>query len=79
MEHSVFVIAISVSIAYLLFKFVEYKYILKENKPLKVLFRDTLIVYLSVVMGNFVLTQLNPITSSISNVKPEIYTNDPGF
>ena len=51
--------------------------IVKENKPLKVLFRDTLIVYLSVLLGNFVLTQISP--NIDLDTTPEIFTNDPSF
>ena len=50
--------------------------ILKENKPLKVLFRDTLIVYLSVIIGDFVLGQISP---TISGSTTQIFTNNPEF
>ena len=46
-----------VAIMYVIFRFIEMRFILKENKPLKVLFRDTIIVYLSTVSGLFVLDQ----------------------
>ena len=32
-----------VAIMYVIFRFIEMRFILKENKPLKVLFRDTII------------------------------------
>ena len=54
-----FVIGLISSIMYLVFKFIEMRFILKENKPLKELFRDTLIVYLSVVSGLFISEQFN--------------------
>ena len=57
MSSSIFLTAIAVSIAYLVFRFIEMRLILKENKPVKILARDTLIVYLSVVLGNFVMSQ----------------------
>ena len=77
MSSSIFITAIGVSIIYVIFKFIEMRIIVKENKPLKVLFRDTLIVYLSVLLGNFVLTQISP--NIDLNTTPEIFTNDPSF
>ena len=68
---SIFITGLSVSIVYLLFRFIEMRFILKENKPLKILFRDTLTVYLSVVLGNFVMTQIIPETQNcIKHHKP---------
>lgn len=76
MSTSIFITGFSVAIIYLLFKFIEMRFILKENKPLKILFRDTLIVYLSVIIGDFVINQWNP-THSIGET--QIFTNSPEF
>ncbi len=70
-----FIIGLISSIMYLIFKFIEMRFILKENKPLKELFRDTLIVYLSVVSGLFISEQFN---SKISKV-PKVFTDAPNF
>ena len=51
MSKSVFLIATAVSVCFLIGKFIEMKFILKENKPLKILFRDAVFVYISVVLG----------------------------
>ena len=67
----------AISVAYLIFKFIEMRFILKENKPIKVLARDTLIVYLSVLLGNFVMQQLT--TVKLSSKVTQVFTNDPGF
>ena len=64
MTGSSFVTGVAVASAYLLFRFIEMRFILKENKPLKILARDTLIVYLSVVLGNFVMSQVGGIDIS---------------
>ena len=55
MKDSIFIIGIAISSIYLIGKFIEMRFILKENKPLKVLFRDTLLVYVSVIVGSFIL------------------------
>ena len=77
MNESIFFQAFIMSIVYILFKFIEMRFILKKNKPLKELARESLIVYFSVLGGKFVLTQIIPLKELIS--APEVFTNDPGF
>ena len=77
MTGSSFVTGVAVASAYLLFRFIEMRVILKENKPLKVLVRDTMLVYLSVLLGNFIMEQMGG-NSLISKV-PEVFTNNPDF
>tara|TARA_B110000008_G_scaffold175257_1_gene174895 strand:- start:830 stop:1063 length:234 start_codon:yes stop_codon:yes gene_type:complete len=77
MSNSIFITAIAVSIAYLVFRFIEMRIILKENKPLKVLARDTLLVYLSVLLGNFIMNQFG--SSSMAKKMTEVFTNSPEF
>jgi hypothetical protein len=74
---SIFLIATIISITYLVIKFLEMRLIEKEDKPLKFLIRDTLIVYFSVIIGNFVIQQLQPI-SNIAKITP-VFTDNPGF
>ncbi len=71
------VAGLAISVCYLLFKFIEMRFVLKENKPLKVLVRDTVLVYLSVVLGSFIISQIGE--SNITSKLPEVFTNDPGF
>jgi hypothetical protein len=56
------------------------RFIEKENKPLKLLIRDTLLVYFSVVSGFFILEQLNPFiqTGGSLPVTP-VFTDNPEF
>jgi len=77
MNESIFFQAFIMSIVYILFKFIEMRFILKKNKPLKELSREALIVYFSVIGGKFILTQIIPLNELIS--APEVFTNDPGF
>ena len=74
---SIFLSGFIISFTYFFLKFIEMRFILKENKPLKTLLRDALIVYFSVIVGDFILKQsgtLQKITCS-----PTIFTNDPDF
>jgi hypothetical protein len=79
MEHQ-FIIAAVISIIFLIVKFAEMRFVEKESKPLKILFRDTLIVYLSVLAGFFVIEQLNSvIEGTMAPTQPTVFTDNPAF
>ena len=77
---SIFVVAAIISIIFLLAKFLEMRYIEKESKPLKLLIRDSFLVYFSVIIADFVIDQINPVIKSatVSKVTP-VFTDNPGF
>ena len=61
-------------------KFLEMRYIDEEPKPLKLLIRDSLLVYVSVVTGNFIVEQLNPvINETVIPLEPLAFTDNPPF
>jgi ACR3 family arsenite efflux pump ArsB len=80
---NIFLLAGFISIIFLIFRFVEMRFIDKENKPLKVLIKESLLVYFSVIIGDFIIGQLKPVLQdgelnySISN--PAVFTGSPGF
>ncbi len=77
---SIFIVAAIVSITFLVAKFLEMRFIEKESKPLKLLFRDTLLVYFSVIIAIFVIEQLNPIIKGGTVIKTTpVFTDNPGF
>ena len=49
-----FMLASIISVVYFLFKFLEMRMLDKENKPLKDILKETMIVYVSVLAGEFV-------------------------
>uniref|UniRef100_A0A6C0KPH4 Uncharacterized protein n=1 Tax=viral metagenome TaxID=1070528 RepID=A0A6C0KPH4_9ZZZZ len=77
---NIFLVAGIISIIFLIAKFLEMRFIDKEPKPLKFLIRDTLLVYLSVITGKFVIDQLNPIINDaeVSRV-PLAFMDNPPF
>jgi hypothetical protein len=78
---NIFIIAAIISIIFLIAKFIEMRFIEKESKPLKLLIRDSLLVYFSVVTGYFIIDQLNPVLkggTTNTNVTP-VFTDNPGF
>ena len=73
---NIFMFSGVISIVFLLFKFIEMRFIDKENKPLKFLIRDTLVVFVSVVSGHYLMEQIQPMNVVSS---PAVFTDNPGF
>jgi len=69
-----------ISIIYFLMKFIEMRFILKENKPLKHMVIDTLIVFISATITILLLDQFN-LNELIGNIKsaPGAFINKPDF
>ena len=78
---NIFIIASVIAFFYLIIKFIEMRFIEKDNKPIKVLIKDTLVVYLCVILGNFIVGQIDPSLlgeETINNVT-HVFTDTPGF
>ena len=75
---NIFINSAFVSIIFLILKFFEMRVIEKENKPLKFLVRDTLLVYFSVLTWYFLSKQFTTIIDTNKN-SPEIFTDNPNF
>jgi hypothetical protein len=78
---NIFIIAMVISIVFLISKFVEMRFIDNESKPLKLLIRDTLLVYFSVISGYFIMEQLKPVLETVGeNISaPQVFTDNPEF
>jgi len=78
---NIFIIATVISIIFLISKFIEMRFVDNESKPLKLLIRDTLLVYFSVISGYFIMEQLKPVleTGSESISAPQVFTDNPEF
>ena len=79
---NIFVIATIISIIFLISKFIEMRFIEKESKPLKLLLRDSLLVYFSVIFGYFILDQLKPMIiqgGSDNSLITPVFTDNPEF
>ena len=77
MENNNIIVPLAISIVYLLAKFFEMKFVLKEVKPMKDIFRDTLIVYISSVLGMYGMDQLDSSIASSKNAS--VFTGNPDF
>ena len=73
-----FTYSLIISLIYIIIKFIETKTLLKNNdKTIKHLVKDTIIVYLSSVLGLYVVQQLNPGTTA--TIEPGAFTTNPEF
>jgi len=78
---NIFLTAGFISIIFFIIKFIEMRFIDKENKPLKLLIRDSLVVYVSVVAGDFVVSQLTPFMNDENSISssPTAFVDNPPF
>jgi hypothetical protein len=67
-----------IAFIYLLMKFVEMRITKNEAKPMKELIRDAIIVYLSAIIGLYIISEFLP-TSSIVKTVTNVFTDPPGF
>uniref|UniRef100_A0A6C0I7G2 Uncharacterized protein n=1 Tax=viral metagenome TaxID=1070528 RepID=A0A6C0I7G2_9ZZZZ len=78
---NIFLIAAIVSAIFFIAKFLEMRYVEKESKPLKFLIRDTLVVYISVIAGNFIYEQVTPAIAETVKTQgiPVAFTDEAPF
>ena len=78
---NIFIMASLTYLFYIIVKFITMRFIEKDNKPLKVLIKDTLVVYLCVLLGNFIVEQINPalLGEDVTNTVTQVFTDNPGF
>ena len=67
-----------IAFIYILMKFVEMRMIKKDKKDVKDLIRDTIIVYLSAIVGLYIKSEFMPSESVIKTVT-NVFTDTPGF
>uniref|UniRef100_A0A6C0KIA5 Uncharacterized protein n=1 Tax=viral metagenome TaxID=1070528 RepID=A0A6C0KIA5_9ZZZZ len=65
------------SVVFVILKFLESKYYLKQQVPLKTYIRDSLLVYITIVASHYLSEQFNPIQKAFSS--PHVFTNNPDF
>jgi hypothetical protein len=85
----VFIIAIFTVIVFLLIKYAESKYLEKESKPLKLIVRDALVVFVASMTSAFgffyfqvtIRDFFNVVTdtTTLNTATTQIFTDTPGF
>tara|TARA_Y100000766_G_C18549042_1_gene432034 strand:+ start:125 stop:355 length:231 start_codon:yes stop_codon:yes gene_type:complete len=76
MNKSVLLNGFIISFLFLIAKFIEMRFITKENVPPKILVRDALLVYASVILAHYILSQLN---NKQTKEFVEVFTDNPSF
>jgi hypothetical protein len=84
-----FITGLVIAVVYFLLKFMEMRFVEPENqKPMKVLIRDSIMVCISAVIGMFVLTQFDQLGSIGGGIgggsgggaaAPAVFVDTPGF
>lgn len=79
MNNNSFLIASFISVVYALSKYIEYKFILKEELDFKVFIRDIILVYTSSLLGLFLVNQVNNKFDSTTKDATTAFVNKPDF
>jgi hypothetical protein len=80
---NIFATAFLVSFIFCIVKFIEMRFISKDPYPLKILVKESLFVFFSVIVGEFIIDQVKPmqfmesVSEGITN--PEVFTDSPDF
>lgn len=72
-----YILGIAVSIVFLIFKFFEIRFILKEKVNVKKLLIDTFLTYISVVVGYFVIEQFSDKAKNLTQAP--VFIDNPKF
>jgi RsiW-degrading membrane proteinase PrsW (M82 family) len=76
------IIGVVVAVIYFLLKFIEMRFVESDNqKPVKVLVRDSIIVCISAVFAVFILNQFENISANAgsNSSTPAVFVDTPGF
>ena len=84
---NLYISAAIIACIFLLAKFIEIRFISKssvdkdgesESKPMKNILRDSVIVFVSYILGHFIMKQFSESTVILGE-KPDVFTGSPGF
>ena len=75
---NIFILAGVISVVFFIAKFVEMRFSEDEPKPLKLILRDTLLVYVCIVCGYYLLEQIKPFQGNVGH-PTQIFMDNPEF
>lgn len=77
---NIFLEAFIISVIYAIINFLEIRYYQKEDKQVKDVLKEGLVVYLSVILGIFIIIQFTPQVAKImSESPPLVFVDNPPF
>jgi len=77
---NIFYIAGVISLLFFVIKLIEMRLIDSDNKkPFKSIVKDTIFVYLTVILANTIISYLNPVIKESTTSTPMVFTDNPQF
>jgi surface polysaccharide O-acyltransferase-like enzyme len=77
---NIFLEAFIISFIYVIYIFLEMRYNKNEEKSLKDIVKEGLLVYLAVVSGVFIIDQFKPeVDKLVSEIPPLVFVDNPPF
>ena len=77
-----YIVSITISIIYVVLKFIEMRFISKENVAIKEIIRVTVMVFISTIGGMFIIEQIKPLGTVIKPTTgtqpPSVFADAPG-
>ena len=75
--NNIYLTGLVISFIFLVSKFLEMRFITKENKSLKTIVIDTIVVYFSVIIGYYIIEQFSLKTKEL--VEAPVFIDKPAF
>jgi hypothetical protein len=72
-------IALITGVLFFAFKFLEKRFVKKEQPELKIMFRDSLLVAVSSVVGHFIYKEFSILVNNKATGTPTVFVNEPDF
>ena len=81
MTTTIYTQSLIISIIYLIFQFIYIRFYEKEPRPKKELVYEGVLVFLSVIIGDLLMYQVNGVISNLDEkiMHPRVFTTDPNF
>jgi hypothetical protein len=77
---NIFYIAGFIAFLFFVIKLVEMRFIASDSKkPFKSIVKDTIFVYLTVILANTIISYLNPVIKESTTSTPMVFTDNPQF
>lgn len=77
MEKNIAITSLLISVLFFIYKFIEMRYVIKENKPPKTFFKEMVIIFMCSFIGIYLINIINTNINQI--MQPTAYTSNPDF
>ena len=77
MEQQDLISGLAIALVFIFAKFIEYKFIIKEEFDVKRITQDTFLVFVSTIVGHFIIGQVD--VTNITKTATSVFTGVPDF